>query len=219
LSGAPNITTLLFDDVYILSGATAASDRLGDCEVLVYQNDLASATADDGAVGSDPGTLDTGNWDDSAETPGNNANNSAFTVTAADSGVAYTDGGSRAGPSGDADIDGDSNIRAWKGVWNADRTGGGGTTHTIYIGHDSDVTDGFDSAIVTLLNGTVDEFTLLGETDPPLSTENFAQGFGKSSGGRDFDNRDMWAMLLHIPSAAPTGDPLLGGLTLLGVGR
>lgn len=190
-----------FDDFYFLSGATASSDRLTPCEVFGYQNDNATATADDGAVGADPGTLDTGNWDDSAETPANDTNNSNFSVTAADSGVAYADGGSRAGPSGDANINGDSNIKAWKGIWRADRTGGSGTTHTIYIGNDSDVTDGFDSTTVTLLSGTVSNFFLLSETDPPLSTENFAQGFGKTSGGRDFDNREMWATLLHVPSS------------------
>jgi hypothetical protein len=99
-------------------------------------------------------------------------------------------------------IDGDLNIRAFKGIWRADRTGGSGTVHTIYMGNDTDVADNFDSAVVTLASGTVNVFELLGETDVPLSTENFAQGFGKNGGGRDFDNREMWATLLHTPSKA-----------------
>ncbi len=97
-------------------------------------------------------------------------------------------------------IDGDANIRAWKGVWRGDRAGGGASTWTIYMGNDADSIGGFDNDTVTLLNGTINNFELLGETDPPLSTENFAQGIGKNGGGRDWRLYEMWAMLLHVPS-------------------
>ena len=364
-------TTMLYDDVYILSGATAATDRLGGGtinempEVFMYQNDLASATADLSAISGGDGVLNSGNWDDAAQTPGSDGASADFTGTPLD-GVAYTDGfvatqtpvggpgfgsgnhyffdASDAGPtdndsvwtndanlfdgdfstfarcstigteitnelrgegtnapasggtisavrfriSGNADgsserinvtvftdgeaedfgarfhqpsvdvifhgqwenlgtpsggwtwavvqaleisvwqlnsgaidayvielfvehdegteklfnqnIDGDSNIKAWKGIWRAERSGGGGTTHTIYIGNDADSEGNFDSDTIALLNNAEDNFTFLGETDPPLSTENFAQGFGLV-GNQDFKCREMWATLLHVPSA------------------
>ncbi len=46
-----------FDDMYLMSGATAASDRLGGSEVLAYRSSLANATGDVG------GALDIGTWD------------------------------------------------------------------------------------------------------------------------------------------------------------
>ncbi len=111
-------------------------------------------------------------------------------------------------------VDGDANIKAVKGIWHAERGGGGATTHTIYIGNDADSEGGFDSTTITLLNNTEADFEFLGETDPPLSTENFAQGFGVS-GNQDFRCREMWATLLHVPSAADDADVdagiLIGG--------
>ncbi len=213
IAATPVITTLLVDDLYILSGATAATDRLGGGtisempEVFMYQNDLASATADLSAVSGGGAVLNSGNWDDAAETPGNETNSADFTGTPLD-GVAYTDGGSRAGPSGDSNIDGDSNIKAWKGIWHAERGGGGATTHTIYIGNDADTEGNFDNTTIALLNNTEADFEFLGETDPPLSTENFAQGFGLV-GNQDFRCREMWATLLHVPSVAAGGGRLL----------
>ncbi len=373
--------TIRVDDVYILSGATAATDRLGGGtisempEVFAYQNDLASATADLSAVSGGGAVLNAGNWDDAAETPGNESSSADFTGTPLD-GVAYTDFGIRPGPAavlGDTyffdesdascvnnaslwtgctsgfdgstatgvstssttagsatsgyigaegtdapssggtinaviarvfgsrggtaaalnaeiatngraellmdqnfevpdtvtgwgpwfvvpapsggwtfatiqaleirlydpttstnvvicrraeifvqhstgstqfnpTIDGDANIRAWKGIWHAERGGGGATTHTIYIGNDADTEGNFDSTTIALLNNTEADFEFLGETDPPLSTENFAQGFGVS-GNQDFRCREMWATLLHVPSAADDVDAgiLIGG--------
>ncbi len=203
--------TVWFDDVYILSGATAASDRLGGItinempEVFMYQNDRneGDGTADLSAISGGGLTLNSGEWTDAANTPGNDTSSADFTGTPLD-GVAYTDGGSRAGPSGDSNIDGDSNIKAWKGIWRAERGGGGATTHTIYMGNDADTEGNFDSDTITLLNNEEADFEFLGETDPPLSTENFAQGFGVS-GNQDFRCREMWATLLHVPSAAGGG--------------
>ncbi len=197
-----------FDDVYILSGASAATDRFGGGtinempEVFMYQNDRneGDGTADLSAISGGGLTLNSGEWTDAANTPGSEASSADFTGTPLD-GVAYTDGGARAGPSGDANIDGDSNIKAWKGIWHAERGGGGATTHTIYIGNDADTEGNFDNGTIALLNNEEANFELLGETDPPLSTENFAQGFGVS-GNQDFRCREMWATLLHVPSAA-----------------
>ena len=204
---ASSSITVLFDDVYILSGASSASDRLGGStisempEVFMYQNDIAtSEVSPDIAAITGASDLNTAGWGDAAETPGDDNNLCAYTDTTARSGCAYADGGSRAGPSGDSNIDGDANIVAWKGIWRGDRAGGGASTWTIYMGNDADSIGGFDNRTVTLLNGNIQNFELLGEIDPPLSTENFAQGIGKNGGGRDWRLYEMWATLLHVPN-------------------
>ena len=69
------------DDLYILSGATAASDRLGNCEVFGYQ------TSDTGNT-----NLANGSWDETGDTPAvPEADGTAVEVAGASSTTAVSD--------------------------------------------------------------------------------------------------------------------------------
>ena len=41
---------IYFDDIYMMTGATAASNRLGDAEVFAYQNDAGATATPDGGL-------------------------------------------------------------------------------------------------------------------------------------------------------------------------
>lgn len=189
-----------FDDVYILSGATAASDRLSDCEVFGYQNGAGNTATPDGGlsgVGTSGGdALDTGTWDIIDDTPRTGTDSAQY--TAAGAGSVDTDHSTRGGPSGDSNVDGDSNIKAIKGVWRLERNNGAGTTHSIGMGDSGDT----DVAATTVSLNTAEEtFEWLRETNLPTASQFIRQGFGRGSGGRDILCHEMWAMVLHVPSA------------------
>ncbi len=221
LSGAGGVSTQYFDDVYWLSGATAATDRLGGSseasgpEVFPYQN-----TAEDATDQGD--TLDNGTWALVGELPVNEgaSNDASYDVGSAQKdGHTITDEGSRAGPSGDANIDGDSNIKGGKWVFRLARTSGSGVDHVMITGHNGNITE----RAVTL--GSMATFIHLSEgADVPTSSESFALGFGSSStgdgvGGRDPIAGELFGMLLHVPSAAgATRTPPVGSAVLTGIG-
>ncbi len=202
-----------FDDVYWLSGATSISDRLGGSsisempEVFGYQN-----TAEDATDQGD--TLDNGTWALVSETPLNEGtSNDAFydVGSAQKDGHTVTDEGSRSGPSGDANIDGDSNIKGGKWIHRLKRESGSGVDHVTVVGHNGNTSE----QAVTLGTGYGTFFYFSVGADLPTSSETFAIGFGSSStgdgvGGRDPVCGEQWAMLLHVPSAAGLiGKPLL----------
>lgn len=184
-----------YDDIYVLTGATAASDRLGDTlgvEVFKYQSAKASNVPDDGG-----GNLDVGNWGDSGETPLNEANVAVYQNAGAGAVDSNTADGSPEGPSGDSRIDGDSNIKGIKGVWRMKRSGGGGSDHFGLLGNN---VDGTTRSADFNPDMQFADFFFLSEaaTIVPLSTEFCRIGF-ETTGGQDFNCADMWAMILHVP--------------------
>ena len=199
--------TYYFDDCYILTGATAASDRLGDAEVFMYQN-----TAEDATDQGD--TLADGTWALVSETPLNEgtANDAQYVDTGNLTGSTICDEGTRSGPSGDANVDGDSNIKAAKFVGRFKRSTGGGREHKFLHGNSGDgVTASADMGLSTAYatKMIVSEAAAI----MPLSTESFQHGFSKSAtAGQDIFCGDIWAMLLHVPSAG--GASGAGALTL-----
>ena len=185
-----------FDDIYCYSGASGVGDFLGDAEVYKYQSTLASDTPDTGDV------LDEGTWDKAGETPlAATATNPEYENTGA--GSVDTDGanGSPEGPKNDARIDGDANIRGMKGISNMKRSGGGGTAHYILMGNDVDGTT--RSADLDPTTAFVSYFFIseLGSI-VPTTAQYCSIGF-EMTNAQDYECQEQWAMLLHVPSAAP----------------
>lgn len=206
--------TVYIDDLYILEGA-ADGDRYGDAEVFAYQKtDGGSAELGD--------ALGVGTWALLSETPLDETrpgNVGEYTAAGAKAGAMRTSTGTRAGPSGDANIDGDANIKAMKGVYRLARTGGTATTHKIRMGNSGDGSANYLETVVSL-TASAATYEHLSESGlvVPLAAEWCEIGMSKSAGGRDIIGGEMWAMLLHVPDAAPAG-PQVGSLALTGAGR
>jgi hypothetical protein len=189
-----------FDDVYILTGASSASDRLSNFAVKTYQSTDVGAT-DQGD------TLADGTWALVSETPGNEgtSNDAQYQDTGNLTGSTITDGGDRPGPSGDSDVTG-ATIKGAKYISNLMRGTGGGRTHTILHGNSGDgVTATADLGL------TVDFliYEVLSESASivPTESEFMQMGFSKSAtGGQDIFCGDQWAMLGYVPAAGNAPD-------------
>jgi hypothetical protein len=195
---------------YCLTDSTTTDDvLLDDFEILTYQNNQGdTATADADGAGTGAGTALTagahagvGWWSDFADTPlSEEGTNTGYSGSGAEDGTVDL-----TGPSGDSDVDGDSNIRAAILIIRTYRGNGSSTTHTYYIGNsgggvgdiDSYSLDPGTSAITT--NVFTADATAL-----PTSSELLRAGFGKSSGGREIYCHDFWGTLLHVPVATTT---------------
>jgi hypothetical protein len=190
-----------YDDIYFISGANAASDRLGACEVFAYLGETASppSVTADWIKGSD-GDLNSGTWENTQEIPFNESNVGVYSDTTARAGGLDTSKSGSAGPSGDSNIDGDSNIRAMKGLWRMKRSGGSGAVHYGLMGNTgSNVTDSDRSADLDPTNSYVTYYDIR-DDNLPLSTEYGRIGIEKDGGGQDFDCADMLFQILHVPS-------------------
>ena len=183
-----------YDDVYMMSGASGTGDFLGDAEVFNYQNTVEDATD----IGD---TLADGTWALVGETPLNEgtSNDAQYIDTGNLTGSTICDEGSRAGPTGDANVDG--TIKGAKWVGRFKRGSGGERTFGFLVGNSG---DGVTSKAITLTTAYVTKMEVseaAGEV--PLSTESFQHGFSKSAtAGQDIFCGEIWAMLLHVPSAA-----------------
>jgi hypothetical protein len=194
--------TVYIDDIYMYDGASGVSDRLGsDAEVLgAYQN-----TAEDATDQGD--TLGDGTWADAGDTPGVDEAiglAAGYTDSGAVQGYTICDEGTRPGPSGDAS----GTIKGGKWLHRLMRGGGGPNDHYKIYGHNGDT----QADAVTLGVAWENFFTILDASDSkvPSGSEYFAQGGGKSSGGREWYAADMWACLLHVAGAAEPFPPVPG---------
>ncbi|MCK4588418.1 glycosyltransferase, partial [Candidatus Woesebacteria bacterium] len=178
-----------YDDFYAYSGATDTSDFLGDAEVYGYQGAGAGYTE----LGD---ALEAGSWANVGETPGSDSNTAGYTGYPKYGGV-RTNGTTRAGPSGDSNIDGDSSIKAAKWLHRLSRGNGGGTTHYKRYGNSG---DGMTDTAVTL-DGDLGNFFTVSESSTvvPKSTEYFEHGFGLN-GARDITAAEIWSFILHVPA-------------------
>jgi len=198
----------LYDSGYLLSGTTSDADRLGPVEVFAYRSNKASAVADWGRGGGPVKiTLDAGTWANAQEIIFNETNTADYTATASAGGLVDCDdvGGSAGtgGPNTDANIDGDSNMKAMKGVWRMKRSGGGATDHTGRIGNSSQAAAGtpdFDPTTAFVNYFFVTTVTL------PTASQYISIGLEKSNGGQDYILSDMLAQVLHVPDP-----PVVGG--------
>ena len=191
---------IFIDDFYAYSGASGTSDFLGNAEVFRYQADTNSLTPD---VGDD---LDQGVWQDSGETPGVEQSNETvpkYTLGAGKNGTIFTDDTQsgenyRHGPHGDANIDGDSNIKGGKWLHQMKRQKGQPTIHYKRYGND---VDPITEVQVDLPTSYQNFFTVSeAATEVSLSTEHFAYGFRKGAGQQDLSVKEIWAFILHVPS-------------------
>ena len=188
-----------FDDCYSMTGATSTAEFLGSGangqEVFRYQNQTSSVTPD---VGNN---LDVGLWLNSGQTPLSALSTSHYTASNV-GGHMFTDDtasglNGRHGPHGDASITGTIKGAMW--WWRLQRGGGAGTTHSVRYGNDVDTITEETQALTTAFVN----YSRISEaaTIVPLATEHFAQGF-KTGGAQDIECAEMWAMILHVPSAA-----------------
>jgi hypothetical protein len=190
--------TIRFDDVYILSGATSASDRLGNWAVKTNQSTDVGAT-DQGD------TLADGTWALVSETPGNSgtSNDAQYQDTGNLTGSTITDGGDRPGPSGDSDVTGATIVGA-KYISNLMRGAGGGREHKILYGNSG------DGVTATANLGLTTDFIIyevLSESASivPTESEFMQMGFSKDlTGGQDVFCGDQWAMLGYVPASGIT---------------
>jgi hypothetical protein len=196
--------------------STASTDGIdADFEIIgPYQGDaVASATPDVGETTGVPANddLDSGTWATAQEIPFDDETDAASaTYENALQGGIFTDGTTRAGPSGDSRVDGDSNIKAWKHLFRADRGTGGGVTHRMWTGNDSDdiVNDGISLDITVGTSPTNFYFVTDVSTSMPTSSQNFMLGMGKTGTSRHLQLREMAGFVLHVP-AAEAGVPEL----------
>ena len=178
------------------SGSTTFDDKLGIVEIFKYQSVKNSATPDDGGD-----VLNAGTWNRAGETPlAETATNPEY--TSAGAGAVDTDAtnGSPEGPANDVRVGNDANIRAAKAISSMQRSSGGQSDHFILFGND---VDGTTRSAVLNPSVSFDEFFFVSEAASivPLSTEHFRIGF-ETTGPRDYECREQWAMILHLPAAA-----------------
>lgn len=199
-------TDIYFDDFYVGSAATDATDFLDQPEVFSYRSNKNSATPDDG--GAD---LDTGTWLAVQATPFSSSVAAVYDATNAAGAVDTDDvGGSEGtgGPSTDTRING--TIVAAKYTIRAERTNGQGSAHHMLIGNDVDGTT--RSADLGLgAAASTNEFLSTSATIVPTTSEFLRLGFEKIGGARDIEVYGMMANILHAPSAPHTasGNPSL----------
>jgi hypothetical protein len=205
-SGDGNV---FFAGAYVMIHSTAASDRLdSDFEVVgPYQDTAISGTTPDNG-----NTLDAGDWANVNEIPFSDTAALASYTGNPDLGGIHYDGGTRSGPSGDSRVDGDSNIKAWRGIFRGQRGNGSsaGGDHRFYVGDDGGTwTSGFDSMALVLSGSDVNYYFCTDvSTNMPSSSDNFSLGFGTSI-ARDIRCREMAAFVLHVPAAAAVTVPEL----------
>jgi len=190
------------DNIVFQSGATNADDKLIGAEIFAYRSTVASVTAD--WIKGANGDLNSGTWVNAQEDPFSEANIALYSdATARAGGIDTNDDGGSAGtggPNTDANIDGDSNIVAMKGIWRMKRGTGSGATHFGLLGNTGTAIADSDRTIdLTPLNSYVNYFDVR-EDNLPLSSEYGRIGFEKNSGGQDFDCSDMLFQVLHIPN-------------------
>ncbi len=219
--GSPTVGEQVYFAGYsVIINSTDVSDRInGDFEILgPYQHDVSGAATgpddDGGNTGASPAGGDAldGDGDDFATTADIPFSDETVDTDAAEydgtpkDGSLYCDGGgSKSGPSGDGNVDGDSNIKSAQYTFRALRGNGGGTTHSFYFGNSANAGGSAGKFDPTLSTGPVTStYVSANAAVMPLSTEFARLGFGVV-GAKNIYMHDMVCTLLHVPSA--------GGLT------
>lgn len=208
---------MFFAGAQVIINSAAASDRLDDDFEIVgpYSIGQTGATPDDdgGNTGdATPDALDGDGqlWETTAEIPFSdetkNSDLAEYDGTPKD-GSCYCDGGTRGGPSGDGDVDGDSNIKSAQYTFRAERGTGAGSTHSFYFGNQTDA-GGTAGKHDQSLGTSPLNYTVVSEDAAvmPLSTQNARMGFGVV-GAQNMYMHEMVCTLLHVPSAAAAANP------------
>ena len=190
-----------FDDCYVnLDPSGDAADRLATSnqlpEVFAYQCARGATCTANGSA------LDVGTWDMAGDQPVNSAagNVAEYTGTPL-AGEVEMDSGARAGPSGDSNIDGAANIKGANWWFYMQRSGGGGTTHTLRFGNSVDAVTSEATTIGTSIAGFRKVST---GSAVPTNAEYCAMGMGVS-GAQDLTGGEFYCYILHLPNAPVAG--------------
>ncbi len=177
-----------YDDVYLLSGATSSSQRLGTSLKITKAYQKTDGTGTD--IGS---ALTTGTWANVSQTPLNETNTAVYNVGV--KGAMNTNSGTRLGPSGDTSILSGSTFLASKFTIRAMRSGGGASTHLHRIGKNGTIASEFTVALTT----SYATFNRLDITTVDLANDYMTHGFGSNAGGgQSMTTADMWVTILYI---------------------
>lgn len=196
-------TTFFFDNLYVKEDVVLAdliANSAGSAPFVKIAGPYNN-TAEDATDQGD--TLDDGTWADMSDVPTvEDSPDAGYTATAAASGHQISDEGSRSGPSGDGITDTILGA-AWALVLK--RSGGGATEHYGIYGHNGDV---LTTADLVLANNAYNNYVFVGdvvvdaESKVPTTSESFAMGIAKNSGGRDVLCQDHYGQLLLEPDVA-----------------
>lgn len=196
-AGSTGVGAMYVDDILSLTGVTAMSDRFSDYEIFAYSHSVTGTTPDAGGLGSAGTALNAGNWQNTVD--GNLGTDGEYTASGVYGSVDMD------GPNGDGNIDGDSNIKAIKGLANMNRDGGGGSTHYLFLGDsgDGDSPTAFDDDNDWGPITTGDTWYSVTSETVPTASQDIRMGFG-TGGAQDIHMNEMWAFILHVPSAGAT---------------
>lgn len=214
--------SVYFAGAYAIVNSAAASDRLDADFEIVGPYSIGQTGASPDNNGDNDGTPDTDGddldgdgalWETTAEIPFSDETQDTdlaeYDGTPLD-GSCYCDGGTRGGPSGDGDVDGDSNIKSAQYTFRAERGTGGGTTHSFYFGNQTDAGGSAGKHVRLITTGPVN-YTVVSENAAvmPLSSQNARMGFGVA-GAQNMYMHEMVCTLLHVPSAGPPPETEFG---------
>lgn len=199
--GRDDVSTgqVYFDDFYCLDEATGTGDYYGDIECVALQGDGTTSTGGD--------ALETGSWANAMQQPFVDNDNGYTSDPASDlEGYCDTQGGSRAGPSGNSDIDGDSNIKGAVYVFWASRGGGSGTgdVKTIKAGNATDGLNASKDISATIGTNPGSHYVVSEAANVVPTSSQFARLAITHNGARDFYLNDALVYIAHVPAAVVT---------------
>lgn len=193
-----------YDDIYILSGATDADDRLGPVEVFGYQSDSSDGT----------NLENSRTWAEAGDTPGvEESDATAVQVAGGTSTTAIVDlvdgansRGLPGGPSTGAPNDVSDTIKGAKWIYNLHRSNGSGTSMRYIYGNTGETATSSVDIEASLTDTAYTIFEQISEAASvvPTASEDFRYGISAGTddtGSRELFAADIWAMLLHVPAA------------------
>lgn len=194
------------DNMYLMTGATSASQRLGECAVVTERSNISTATPDTGDV------LDSGTWGSANTIPFSASIEATYSADTVGGSVICNDIGTNGVSGGSAifiqDIGGTP--LAVKGAWSMSRSGGGSTAHYGLLGNSGDGTTRSEDFSATTGRARYYMFSEAA-TIVPNGTSEYLQIGMEIVGKQDFYCYGMVAQcLVQLPDTAqPSPPPLL----------
>lgn len=190
---------IYFDDIYIESNLNDVSERYGDCRILAYRSNLASATGDYGSA------LTAGTWANVQQLPFSDTTGGDYDTSSAISGSVSTNdtfGTTNAGPTGDSNVPAGATFKAQGYLIRAYRGGGSPAEH--YLTYGSTSSQSFSSGDLALGTSVANYTRYYSAVTAPAGSYDWANsymrvGFGKTSGARGFFCYDLLGFLAFVP--------------------
>ncbi len=177
------------DDVYLLSDVTDKDDRWGNVEIQGFWNTVATATSTFGT------NLGIGDW--TCQGPGAWSSIQGEMTGSGDIGVRAVDTSSGIGASGGPNDEwgGLTDVKAYRLTYYAERSGGGGSTHSARIG--GSVSRQNATAALDATPLFFDFMFTASSVNTSISTGDLSYGFG-TSGGQD---SECYGILVEVANA------------------